>query len=80
MGADGGGSPSERGDGQADERAVDLVRRRLLAAGGRYVAPAIVASLLMESRAAAQTASCGPTQCQPAQIPCGPVARCRPGR
>lgn len=80
MGADGGETTSERGDGQADEHAVDLVRRRLLAAGGRYVAPAIVASLLMESRAAAQTGSCGPTSCPPVVNNCGPLRRCRPGR
>lgn len=56
---------------------VDLVRRRLLAAGGRYVAPAILLTLALDQKAYAQ-ASCGPTTCPPES--CAPKDNCSPAR
>lgn len=58
---------------------VDQVRRRLLLAGGRYVAPAILLSLTLEQTAYAQ-ASCGPHHCPPVINNCGPLRNCMPGR
>ncbi len=58
---------------------VDLVRRRLLAAGGKYVAPAVLASLILAPDALAQ-GSCQPNSCPPAVNNCGPLRRCQPGR
>lgn len=54
---------------------VDLVRRRLLAAGGRYVAPAILLTLALDQKAYAQ-ASCQPSYCPPEQ--CAPKDKCGP--
>lgn len=62
-----------------DGAAVDLVRRRLMIAGGKYVAPAIIVTLLLDQRAHAQ-ASCQPNQCPPVTNNCGPLRSCRPGR
>ncbi len=59
--------------------AVDLVRRRLLLAGGRYVAPVVALSLTLERTAYAQ-ASCQPNSCPPVVNDCGPLRNCRPGR
>ncbi len=58
---------------------VDLVRRRLLLAGGRYVAPAVLVSLSLEGTAYAQS-SCQPNHCPPVVNNCGPLRVCRPGR
>lgn len=64
---------------EPDAGAVDMVRRRLLAAGGRYVAPAVLCSLLLGERAYAQ-ASCAPQQCPPARPICSPTTNCTPYR
>lgn len=56
---------------------VDLVRRRLLAVSGRYVAPAILLSLALDQKAYAQ-ASCQPSRCPPEF--CTPKDNCGPGR
>jgi hypothetical protein len=62
-----------------DAAEVDLVRRRLLLAGGKYVAPAILVTLVLDQKAYAQ-ASCQPNDCPPAVNNCGPLRQCRPGR
>lgn len=67
------------GDLAPDPQAVDLVRRRLLLAGGRYVAPAVIVSLLVEDPAWAQ-GGCQPNSCPPVINNCGPLRGCRPGR
>lgn len=59
---------------RASNDEVALTRRRLLAAGGRYVAPAILIAMTLDQTAYAQ-ASCGPSVCPP-QL-CGPVG-CNP--
>lgn len=59
----------------SDPEAVDLVRRRLLLAGAKYVAPAVTISLTLEGTAYAQ-ASCGPGSCKPAT--CKPAGFCKP--
>ena len=53
---------------------VDLVRRRLLAAGGKYVAPAVLASLILAPDPLAQR-PCSPTRCAPVVHRCGPLRR-----
>lgn len=52
-----------------DEEAVDLVRRRLLSLGGRYVAPAVLISLVVERTAWAQNHP----SCPPVVNRCGPM-------
>ena len=70
-------APRPNEDGAQPE--VDLVRRRLLLAGGRYVAPAILANLLLAQHASA--ASCAPPPtCTPTGIPCSPTACSPPGQ
>lgn len=60
---------------QADERAsVDQVRRRLLLAGGRYVAPAILLTLVLDQKAYGQAS------CAPSVNSCGPWRTCSPSR
>lgn len=66
-----------QGDASSDD--VDLVRRRLLAAGGRYVAPAVLCTLLLGDRAWAQT-SCPPAACAPGDPICPPTTNCTPYR
>lgn len=61
-----------------DRDAVDLVRRRLIAAGLKYVAPAIVVTLSLEGTVYAQ-ASCKPATCKPAGF-CKPSRPCKPDR
>lgn len=61
-----------------DRAPVDLVRRRLLQAGG-YAVPAVLAVLVLEGPALAQ-ASCTPNQCQPANPLCDPTTNCTPFR
>lgn len=63
----------------ADHEAVDQTRRRLLLAGGRYLAPAVLVSLTLEQTAYAQ-GSCQPNHCPPVVNNCGPLRMCRPGR
>lgn len=64
-------SPSQPSD------EVDQVRRRLLILGGRYVAPAVLATLMFGQTAYA--ASCSPpANCTPTQIPCAPTQPCNP--
>jgi hypothetical protein len=58
-----------------DEDAI--ARRRLLALGGRYVAPAILITLALDGTAHGQ-ASCGPSNCPPAS--CLPKDNCSPAR
>lgn len=58
---------------------VDRVRRRLLLAGGKYVAPAVLLSLTLEQTAYAQS-SCRPNNCPPVVNNCPPLRVCRPGR
>lgn len=76
---------TEPGESRADYSAVDMVRRRLLASGGRYVAPAILMTLFLPEDALAQ-GSCMPMTCMPStktcgpQKPCGPAKPCMPGR
>ncbi len=48
-----------------DPEAVDLVRRRLLVAGGKYAAPAVLASLLMQRTAYAQQSCMPPGSSEP---------------
>ncbi|RMG08716.1 MAG: hypothetical protein D6731_21270 [Planctomycetota bacterium] len=77
---DAGDAQAPSGPARRDADAVDLVRRRLLLAGGRYAAPAVLASLGLSGAAFAQGASCPPTRnrCPPLRI-CAPSRRCRPG-
>ena len=63
--------PEETQSAAADD--VDLVRRRLLAAGGRYVAPALLASLFLGEQALAQAG------CPPYFNSCQPFRQCQPG-
>lgn len=56
---------------------VDLVRRRLLVAGGRYVAPAVLVTLLLSDHAYA-AASCSPGLCAPGDPICPPTQNCTP--
>lgn len=73
--------PIESEDPGRLEEAVDLVRRRLLFAGGRYVAPAVLVSLVVERGAWAQ-GSCQPASCPPVVNRCGPTrgTPCAPNR
>lgn len=72
-------TPPDEADPEPElAEAVDLVRRRLLIAGGRYVAPAVLVSLSIEGRAWAQ-GSCRPHSCPPVINNCGPLRVCRPG-
>jgi hypothetical protein len=60
---------------RADESAaVDQVRRRLLVASGRYVAPAILLTLVLDVKAYGQAS------CAPSVNSCGPYRTCSPGR
>lgn len=70
-------SPAEP-DPAPDPHAVDLVRRRLLLAGG-YAAPAVIVSLLVQDPAWAQ-GGCQPNSCPPVVNRCGPLRNCQPGR
>lgn len=59
-----------------DPEAVDLVRRRLLLLGGRYIAPAVVASVWFQDDAYGQGMGMG-ASCMPAQV-CMPFNMCPP--
>lgn len=60
-----------------DDATVDLVRRRLLVAGGRYVAPTVLVTLFLSERAYGAN-SCNPGRCGPANPFCPPTQNCTP--
>lgn len=70
---------------EPDPEAVDLVRRRLLLVGGRYIAPAVVASVWFQGDAFGQgmsgmggTGGTNGTSCNPLTNVCPPNNGCPP--
>lgn len=75
--------PQDAPDSPSESTPVDPVRRRLLLAGGLYVAPAVLASFALGQEAygackpyfapCSPLQSCRPANCDPVVAPCAPI-------
>jgi hypothetical protein len=67
-----------------DPRDARRLARRALLRRALWVVPAVVGTFIVSRTAAAVSCvpqgACGPDQCGPNFVPCGPAKPCKPGR